>query len=313
MGEALWHGKSASRPKIEPHPTLPASSGLWIPGPSFYDPSPPLFGPGPGRSLHLIGKPKSRGTSGLGRNNQSVPSKHCNQRRAPVTPMVPLRPVKNNSARSNVVVVLTESTLLSHRLDHLHTSQQPVEPPLQSLDAQSLRPPHRQPPAHSARSSHRPSSLPPSRPQAYRPARHTKPSLQNRRQYHSSRRQYRQQHHRPAKPGRRIASQQRAPKVPKERPQTARTPTFFGYTTVSSSPPSLTSSLERWLVCPTYLSHRRRAPSPADLAFLTVSVFLHPSLLAHLIAETWFLSTGAPLAALPWLNLSVPVMAFVAP
>ncbi|KAH8737220.1 hypothetical protein BGZ61DRAFT_10962 [Ilyonectria robusta] len=48
-------------------------------------------------------KPKSRGTSGLGRNNQSVPSKHCDQRRAPVTPMVPLRPVKNNSARSNVV------------------------------------------------------------------------------------------------------------------------------------------------------------------------------------------------------------------
>lgn len=50
-------------------------------------------------------KPKSRGTSGLGRNNQSVPSQHCDQRRAPVTPMVPmvpLRPVKNNSARSNV-------------------------------------------------------------------------------------------------------------------------------------------------------------------------------------------------------------------
>ncbi|KPM38968.1 hypothetical protein AK830_g7608 [Neonectria ditissima] len=133
---------------------LPAAAGSAVPGaiPRFYIPASPR--PGPGRSLHMIGKPK--------------------QRWAPVTPMVPLRPVKNNSARSNVVVVLTESTLLSHRLDHLHPSQQPVEPPLQSLDAQSLRPPHRQPPAHSARSSHRPSSLPLSRPQAYRLARHTK-------------------------------------------------------------------------------------------------------------------------------------------
>ncbi|KAH7022995.1 hypothetical protein EDB80DRAFT_26181 [Ilyonectria destructans] len=189
MGEALWHGKSASRPKIEPHHASSKFRSLDTRS-QFLRPLPASLWPWAWRSLHLIGKPKSRGTSGLGRNNQSVPSKHCNQRRAPVTPMVPLRPVKNNSARSNVVVVLTESTLLSHRLDHLHPSQQPVEPPLQSLDAQSLRPPHRQPPAHSARSSRRPSSLPPSRPQAYRPARHTKPSLQNRRQYHSSRRQY---------------------------------------------------------------------------------------------------------------------------
>lgn len=87
-------------------------------------------------------------------------------RRAPANPMVPLRPVKNYSARGHVNAVLTESTFLSHRLVHHHHSQQTVEPSLESLNAQSLRPPHRQPHTCSACSPHRPSSIR-SRPQAY--------------------------------------------------------------------------------------------------------------------------------------------------
>lgn len=130
-------------------------------------------------SLHLIGSPKAEV-----RQDWAViirvfrPSTAT--RDGPLSrPWCPWYPSDRSKTIQHGVMLppLTESTLLSHRLDHLHPSQQPVEPPLQSLDAQSLRPPHRQPPAHSARSSHPPSSLPPSRPQAYRPrpARHTKP------------------------------------------------------------------------------------------------------------------------------------------
>ncbi|XEU98010.1 hypothetical protein FSHL1_003297 [Fusarium sambucinum] len=80
--------------------------------------------------------------------------------------MVPLRPVKNCSARGHVDAVLTESTFLSHRLVHHRHSQQTVEPLLESLNAQSLQPPHRQPQTCSARIQHRSSSIR-SRPQAY--------------------------------------------------------------------------------------------------------------------------------------------------
>ncbi|KAK7599528.1 hypothetical protein V3481_001108 [Fusarium oxysporum f. sp. vasinfectum] len=80
--------------------------------------------------------------------------------------MVPLRPVKNYSARGHVNAVLTESTFLSHRLVHHHRSQQTVKPLLEALNAESLQPPHRQPHTCSARSPHQPSSIR-SRPQAY--------------------------------------------------------------------------------------------------------------------------------------------------
>lgn len=52
--------------------------------------------------------------------------------------MVPLRPVKNYSARGHVNAVLTESTFLSHRLVHHHRSQQTVKLLLEALNAQSL-------------------------------------------------------------------------------------------------------------------------------------------------------------------------------
>jgi hypothetical protein len=116
--------------------------------------------------LHQIGN--SRHTEPVGRViSQKISAlAHYNQE-APATPMVPLRPVKNCSARGHVDAVLTESTFLSHRLVHHRHSQQTVEPLLESLNAQSLQPPHRQPQNCSARSPHRSSSTR-SRPQAYR-------------------------------------------------------------------------------------------------------------------------------------------------
>ncbi|KAI5466069.1 hypothetical protein BGZ63DRAFT_375214 [Mariannaea sp. PMI_226] len=179
MGELCTCGMAdrQSNPRIEPPHRILASFSFLGP---WSQPS----------SLHLSEKPRH---TGLKESRESLGPSTATCRAPVAPPMVPLRPVKNNSARRKYsLVVFTESTLLSLRLDHLHPSQQPVEPSLQSLYAQLLRPPHRQPQAHSARSSHRPSSLPPSRPRSYRPGR--KHSLEHQLQclqYHNSRHQHR--------------------------------------------------------------------------------------------------------------------------
>lgn len=117
--------------------------------------------------LHQIGN--SRHTEPAGRviSQNPLPSRTAIRRPLPL-PWYPSDRSKNYSARGHVDAVLTESTFLSHRLVHHRHSQQTVEPFLESLNAQSLQPPHRQPQTCSARSPHRPSSIR-SRPQAYRP------------------------------------------------------------------------------------------------------------------------------------------------